>query len=127
MSLGGKALQEIFSTEVGFGLLGEFLLILSQCLKSGDEEKVIGVLDGLSRTGRFGLNKSLLSQAEQKACEELFHKLQVARGEYHTSKDDCSDTSMVCEAILTYVEEDETDIAIKLKGLMGKYGNPKLV
>lgn len=126
MSLGGKALQEIFSTEVGFGLLGEFFLILSQCLKSGDEEKVIGVLDSLSRTGRFGLNQTLLSKAEQKACEELFHKLQVAGGEYHTStKDDSSDTSMVCEASLTHVEDDETDITIKLKGLMGKYGIQK--
>ncbi|KAK9957403.1 hypothetical protein ABG768_019570 [Culter alburnus] len=125
VSLGGKGLQEIFSTEVGFGLLGEFFLILSQCLKSGDEEKVIGVLDGLSRTGRFGLNQSLLSQAEQKACEELFNKLQVAGGEYHTSKDDSSDTSIVCEASLTHVEDDETDITIKLKGLMGKYGIQK--
>jgi len=121
VSLGGKTLQEIFSTEVGFGLLGEFFLILSQCLKSGDEEKVIGVLDGLSRTGRFGLNQTLLSKAEQKACEELFHKLQIAGGEYHTSKDS-SGTSMVCEASLTHVEDDETDITIKLKGLMGKYG-----
>ncbi|XP_059412998.1 coiled-coil domain-containing protein 103 [Carassius carassius] len=80
VSLGGKALQEIFRTEVGLGLIGEFLLILSQCLNSGDEEIVIGVLDGLSSTGRFGLNLSLLSQAEQKACEELFHKLQVTAG-----------------------------------------------
>lgn len=108
VSLGGKALQEIFRTEVGLGLLGEFLLILSQCLKSGDEEIVIGVLDGLSRTGRFGLNLSLLSQAEQKACEELFHKLQIATG-------DSSDTSMVCEASHT----------AKLKELMGKYGIQK--
>ncbi|XP_067273394.1 coiled-coil domain-containing protein 103 [Pseudorasbora parva] len=118
VSLGGKALQEIFSTEVGFGLLGEFFLILSHCLKSGDEEKVIGVLDGLSRTGRFGLNHSLLSKAEQKACEELFHKLQVTGEEYHVSKDD---TSVVCEASLTHVKDDMTDITIKLKGLMGKY------
>lgn len=83
------------------------------------------MLDGLSRTGRFGLNKSLLSQAEQKACEELFNKLQVAGGEYHTSKDYSSDTSMVCEASLPHVEYDETDITIKLKGLMGKYGIQK--
>uniref|UniRef100_A0A671P4D4 Coiled-coil domain containing 103 n=1 Tax=Sinocyclocheilus anshuiensis TaxID=1608454 RepID=A0A671P4D4_9TELE len=88
------------------------------CLKSGDEEIVIGVLDGLSRTGRFGLNLSLLSQAEQKACEELFHKLQVAVG-------DSSDTSMVCEASLTRVEDDETDITAQLKALMGKYGIQK--
>uniref|UniRef100_A0A672R2I0 Coiled-coil domain containing 103 n=1 Tax=Sinocyclocheilus grahami TaxID=75366 RepID=A0A672R2I0_SINGR len=106
VSLGGKALQEIFRTEVGLGLLGEFLLILSQCLKSGDEEIVIGVLDGLSRTGRFGLNLSLLSQ------------LQVAVG-------DSSDTSMVCEASLTHVEDDETDITAQLKALMGKYGIQK--
>uniref|UniRef100_A0A671S3U0 Coiled-coil domain-containing protein 103-like n=1 Tax=Sinocyclocheilus anshuiensis TaxID=1608454 RepID=A0A671S3U0_9TELE len=108
VGLGGKALQEIFRTEVGLGLLGELLLILSQCLKSGDEEIVIGVLDGLSRTGRFGLNLSLLNQAEQKACEELFHKLQIAAG-------DSSDTSVACEASLT----------AKLKALMGKYGVQK--
>uniref|UniRef100_A0A673MF01 Coiled-coil domain containing 103 n=1 Tax=Sinocyclocheilus rhinocerous TaxID=307959 RepID=A0A673MF01_9TELE len=101
-----KALQEIFRTEVGLGLLGEFLLILSQ------------LLDVLSRTGCFGLNLSLLSQADQKTCEELFHKLQVAVG-------DSSDTSMVCEASLTHVEDDETDITAQLKALMGKYGIQK--
>ncbi|KAK2916409.1 hypothetical protein Q8A67_000783 [Cirrhinus molitorella] len=99
VSLGGKSLQEIFRTEVSLGLLGEFLLILSQCLKSGDEEIVIGVLDGLSGTGRFGLNLSLLSQTEQKACEELFHKLKVAVG-------DSSDALMVSYE----APEDKEDI-----------------
>ncbi|XP_051994411.1 coiled-coil domain-containing protein 103-like [Xyrauchen texanus] len=90
VSLGGKALLEIFSTEFAFGFLGGFILILSQCLKSENKEKVIGVLDGLSKTGRFSLNQSLLSQAEQKSCEEFFNKLQVAVGERHRSKEDSS-------------------------------------
>ncbi|XP_065130280.2 dynein axonemal assembly factor 19 [Paramisgurnus dabryanus] len=123
LKLGGKTLQKIFSTEVCFGLLGEFLLILSQCLKSGDEETVIGVLDGLSKTGRFGLNLSLLSQAEQKACEELFNRL----GEYYSNYNDSPVMSLdfseplgVCE--VRHVETDVNDILVKLKALMEKYG-----
>ncbi|XP_056309721.1 coiled-coil domain-containing protein 103 [Danio aesculapii] len=121
VSLGGEALQKIFSTEIGLGLLGEFLLILCQCLKSGDEERVTGVLDGLSKTGRFCINLSLLSQAELKACEELFNKLNVAAGECYPSNDDILNTSVVCEAGLTHMEDNETDITTKLKELAGKY------
>ncbi|XP_051571410.1 coiled-coil domain-containing protein 103 [Myxocyprinus asiaticus] len=129
ISLGGKVLLGIFSTEVAFGLLGEFLLILSQCLKSGDEEKVIGVLEGLSKTGRFSLNLSLLSQAEQKACVELFDKLQVAVGEHHPSKEDSFVTSLdsnkpsgVYEASQTNVNAGDSGILVKLKGVTEKYG-----
>lgn len=84
-----------------------------------------GVLDGLSRTGRFCINLSLLSQAEQKACEELFNKLKVAAGGCHPSKDDNSNTSIVCEASLTHVEGNESDITTKLKVLAGKYDTEK--
>ncbi|XP_051987550.1 coiled-coil domain-containing protein 103 [Xyrauchen texanus] len=129
ISLRGNVLQGIFSTEVAFGLLGEFLLILSQYLKSGDEEKVIGVLEGLSNTGRFSLNLSLLSQSEQKACVELFDKLQVAVGEHHPSKEDSFVTSLdsnkhsgVCAARQTNVNANDSGILIKLKGLAEKYG-----
>ncbi|KAI7803684.1 coiled-coil domain-containing protein 103 [Triplophysa rosa] len=123
VSLGGKALQEIFRTEVCFGLLGEFLLILSQGVKSGDEVKVTEVLDGLSKTGRFSLNLSLLSQAEQKACEELFNRLRAAVGECQSYKDYSSDQSKpsgVCE--VSHVKADETDLTVQFKGLMERYG-----
>ncbi|XP_062388315.1 coiled-coil domain-containing protein 103 [Sardina pilchardus] len=78
VSLGGEALRGIFSAEVGFGLLGELLLVLSQGFRPAEWPVVVGVLDGLSRTSRFGLNVSLLSSGEKGACEELFRKIQKA-------------------------------------------------
>ncbi|KAK6300110.1 hypothetical protein J4Q44_G00301430 [Coregonus suidteri] len=68
LSLGGEGLQDIFRAEVVFGLLGEFLVFLSSGLQPGDEATVIGVLEGLSKTPRFGLNMSFLSRAEREAC-----------------------------------------------------------
>lgn len=78
LSLGGEGLQDIFRAEVGFGLLGEFLVFLSSGLQPGDEATVIGVLEGLSNTPRFGINMSLLSRAEREACGELFQNLRKA-------------------------------------------------
>ncbi|XP_063046201.1 coiled-coil domain-containing protein 103 isoform X2 [Engraulis encrasicolus] len=76
LGLGGQTLQDIFRTEVGFGLLGELLLTLSQGFRPVDLSEVVGVLDGLSKTPRFGLNVSLLSKGEMGACKELFQKIQ---------------------------------------------------
>ncbi|CAB1341557.1 unnamed protein product [Coregonus sp. 'balchen'] len=59
LSLGGEGLQDIFRAE-------------------GDEATVIGVLEGLSKTPRFGLNMSFLSRAEREACGELFQNLRKA-------------------------------------------------
>ncbi|XP_055752947.1 coiled-coil domain-containing protein 103-like isoform X2 [Salvelinus fontinalis] len=78
LSLGGEGLRDIFRAEVGFGLLGEFLVLLSSGLQPGDEATVIGVLEGLSNTPRFGINMSLLSRAEREACGELFQNLKAS-------------------------------------------------
>ncbi|XP_038836576.1 coiled-coil domain-containing protein 103 isoform X2 [Salvelinus namaycush] len=78
LSLGGEGLRDIFRAEVGFGLLGEFLVFLSSGLQPGDEATVIGVLEGLSNTPRFGINMSLLSRAEREACGELFQNLKAS-------------------------------------------------
>ncbi|XP_029491413.1 coiled-coil domain-containing protein 103 [Oncorhynchus nerka] len=75
LSLGGEGLRNIFRAEVGFGLLGEFLVFLSSGLQPGDEAMVIGILEGLSKTPRFGLNVCLLSRAEREACGDLFQNL----------------------------------------------------
>ncbi|NXG10393.1 CC103 protein, partial [Sakesphorus luctuosus] len=81
LELGGEALGRIFQTDVGFGLLGEFLTVLAQNLRPGDRAAVLGVLRGLAGTGRFGLNVQLLSQAEKESGQDLFRKLQsLGRG-----------------------------------------------
>lgn len=53
-------------------------MFLSSGLQPGDEATVIGVLEGLSNTPRFGINMSLLSRAEREACGELFQNLRKA-------------------------------------------------
>ncbi|KAL0992706.1 hypothetical protein UPYG_G00097180 [Umbra pygmaea] len=57
LSLSGDGLRGIFRAEVGFGLLGEFLEVLSRGLQPGDESAMIDILQGLSKTPR--LNQSL--------------------------------------------------------------------
>ncbi|KAI4880220.1 hypothetical protein NFI96_024309, partial [Prochilodus magdalenae] len=117
LRLGGDVLQGLFSAEVGFGLLGDFLVILSQCLQPGDEAAMIGVLEGLSKTGRFGLNVTLLSQTEQEACKSLFHRLR------DTVEGHCppyQKSSVNTEASETL--HPVTRPAGKLKYLMAMYG-----
>ncbi|KAJ8404404.1 hypothetical protein AAFF_G00341770 [Aldrovandia affinis] len=75
VSLGGEGLRRIFVAEVGAGLLGEFLLVLSECLRPTDAASAVAVLEGMSRTGRFGLNVSFLSRAERDACRRLARRL----------------------------------------------------
>ncbi|NXP25238.1 CC103 protein, partial [Scytalopus superciliaris] len=76
LGLGGEALGRIFQADVGFGLLGEFLTVLAQNIRAGDRAAVLGILQGLAGTGRFGLNVELLSQAERDSGRDLFRKLQ---------------------------------------------------
>ncbi|XP_072549730.1 dynein axonemal assembly factor 19 [Salminus brasiliensis] len=116
LRLGGGVLQGVFSAEVGFGLLGEFLVILSECLHPGDEAAVTGLLEGLSKTGRFGLNVSLLSQAEKDACEDLFCRLW---GAVDVGRTGAGNPSVNSE------DEDEPSEASEthqvIKRLMGQY------
>lgn len=95
--LGGEKLRDLFGAEVGFGLLGEFLVVLSQCLKPGDEGTVVGLLEGLSRTGRFGLNISLLSKEERRACQHLLYRLQETQT--HTATGGPTDGSETLEGL----------------------------
>uniref|UniRef100_A0A8B9HC71 Coiled-coil domain containing 103 n=1 Tax=Astyanax mexicanus TaxID=7994 RepID=A0A8B9HC71_ASTMX len=110
LRLGGGVLQGVFSAEVGFGLLGEFLVIISECLQSGDEAAVIGLLEGLSKTGRFGLNVSLLSKAEKEACRELFCRL------WKTVEVDCTSHQIQDKP------SEESNRHHIIKCLMDKYG-----
>ncbi|NXG20733.1 CC103 protein, partial [Grallaria varia] len=76
LELGGQTLGRIFRTDVGFGLLGEFLMVLAQNIRPGDRVAVLGILQALAGTGRFGLNVELLSQSEKENGRDLFRKLQ---------------------------------------------------
>ncbi|XP_067088859.1 coiled-coil domain-containing protein 103 [Osmerus mordax] len=89
LALGGPALRDIFRAEVGFGLLGEFLVVLCEGLQPGDEGRVTEVLEGLTQTPRFSLNLALLSPSERGRCETLLPLLVTAaqrgRGEHGRS------------------------------------------
>ncbi|XP_074080443.1 dynein axonemal assembly factor 19 [Macrotis lagotis] len=76
LKLGAPTLGHLFRVDVGFGLLGELLITLEENFKTADCTAVLGILHSLSRTGRFGLNLSLLSNAERTSCQKLFQKLQ---------------------------------------------------
>ncbi|XP_036613961.1 coiled-coil domain-containing protein 103 [Trichosurus vulpecula] len=76
LQLGAPNLGHLFRVDVGFGLLGELLVTLADNFKPADCAAVLEILHSLSRTGRFGLNLSLLSNAERESCQKLFQKLQ---------------------------------------------------
>ncbi|XP_077169255.1 dynein axonemal assembly factor 19 [Paroedura picta] len=69
-------LGQIFQADVAFGLLGEFLTVLSENVSVKDRDAVLEILESLSGTKRFGLNIELLSQQEKEHCRHLFEKLQ---------------------------------------------------
>ncbi|XP_007482520.1 coiled-coil domain-containing protein 103 [Monodelphis domestica] len=76
LQLGAPNLGHLFREDVGFGLLGELLMTLEENFKPTDHAAVLGILHSLSRTGRFGLNMTLLSNNERESCQKLFQKLQ---------------------------------------------------
>ncbi|XP_061080555.1 coiled-coil domain-containing protein 103 [Conger conger] len=76
LSLGGAGVRRTFSTEVGAGLLGEFLLVLAGGLRRGDAGAVVSLLHGLAHTGRFSLGLAFLSPGERAACAGLLGRLQ---------------------------------------------------
>ncbi|XP_006897890.1 PREDICTED: coiled-coil domain-containing protein 103 [Elephantulus edwardii] len=77
LQLGGSKLGHLFQADVGFGLLGEFLVTLADHVQPADRVAVLGILRSLANTGRFTLNLSLLSHAERESCRALFQKLQA--------------------------------------------------
>ncbi|NXJ71326.1 CC103 protein, partial [Rostratula benghalensis] len=76
LELGGKALGRIFQADLGFGLLGEFLMVLEENVCHEDRDGVLEILQSLSGTKRFGLNVDLLSESEKESGRALFRKLQ---------------------------------------------------
>ncbi|XP_036408793.1 coiled-coil domain-containing protein 103 [Megalops cyprinoides] len=127
ISLGGEGLRRIFSAEIGFGLLGEFLSVLSECLQPGDVTAVVAVLEGMSQTGRFGLNVSFLSQEEWNRCLQLFRRLLgiVGDGIPLTTDEQCTELPGI-EGDKVLPKHNETteweNVEEKLKALMQLYG-----
>ncbi|XP_053473902.1 coiled-coil domain-containing protein 103 [Ictalurus furcatus] len=124
LRLGGENLRKMFHIEVGFGLLGEFLMVLCQCFRPGDEAAVTGVLQGLSLTGRFGLGASLLSEEERRACERLFRKLLETNPDLTDVPESQKERSAERETQTeeNTAQDDGTRVSEKLRGLMEKYG-----
>ena len=77
LEIGAERLETIFSNEVGFGLLGEFLNSLNTEFKSEDGKDIVAILDRLKNTKRFSLTVQFLSFKEKKDCAELFQKFDV--------------------------------------------------
>ncbi|XP_060758186.1 coiled-coil domain-containing protein 103-like [Neoarius graeffei] len=124
LRLGGEKLREMFHIEVDVGLLGEFLMVLCQCFRSGDEAAVIGVLEGLSLTGHFGLGVSMLSEEERQACERLFSNLLETHPNLAEAPESQKERCAECETQTqeNTAQDDGTEAAGKLRGLMEKYG-----
>ncbi|NXS62485.1 CC103 protein, partial [Brachypteracias leptosomus] len=75
LKVGGEALGRIFQADLGFGLLGEFLVVLAENVCAADRAAVLQLLQSLAGTGRFGLNVALLSEPEKESSRGLFGKL----------------------------------------------------
>ncbi|XP_046543829.1 coiled-coil domain-containing protein 103-like [Haliotis rubra] len=75
IEIGPEKLENIFKPEIGFGLLGDFLLVL---LEVSQEELhiVLNILEGFSRTNRFSLSVQFMSSKEKEACEKLFKRIE---------------------------------------------------
>ncbi|XP_007905529.1 coiled-coil domain-containing protein 103 isoform X1 [Callorhinchus milii] len=76
LNLGGERLGQIFCTEIGFGFLGEFLVILSDHFQQKDQLAIYQILQNFSETKRFSLNVEFLSSAEREKCMKLFQYFQ---------------------------------------------------
>lgn len=58
------------------GLLGEFLLILNNCLNEKDSSDIFNILTGLSKTNRFDLSLKFLGKEEKNAAFSLIKRLE---------------------------------------------------
>ncbi|MBN3296560.1 dynein axonemal assembly factor 19 [Amia ocellicauda] len=132
LSLGGEGLRRIFSTEIGFGLLGEFLSVLCENFQAGDQVAVTAILKGCSQTQRFGLSMAFLSQLEEQVCRELFQKLQTLPVPLVGSNTGgcvgagASDSATDAEEVqlssgLEEETEEEKDVMTELRDLMKLY------
>ncbi|XP_020653654.3 dynein axonemal assembly factor 19 isoform X1 [Pogona vitticeps] len=76
LQLGSQNLGQIFQTDLAFGLLGEFLTVLTEGACTEDRDSILEILETFAGTKRFGLNVELLSEQEKRVCKGLFKKLQ---------------------------------------------------
>ncbi|XP_060704735.1 coiled-coil domain-containing protein 103 isoform X1 [Hemiscyllium ocellatum] len=75
LSLGGQLLGNIFRAEIGFGYLGEFLVILCNNFQQTDGQAIYWILLHLSQTQRFDLHVDFLSSSEREKGMKLFRML----------------------------------------------------
>ncbi|XP_060637185.2 coiled-coil domain-containing protein 103 isoform X1 [Anolis sagrei] len=76
LQLGPQSLGRIFQTDLAYGLLGEFLAVLTENVCMEDQNIVLEILESFAGTKRFGLNIELLGEQEKEGCRGLFEKLQ---------------------------------------------------
>ncbi|XP_041374806.1 LOW QUALITY PROTEIN: coiled-coil domain-containing protein 103-like [Gigantopelta aegis] len=76
LAIGATRLVDIFRGEIGFGLLGDFLLVLLNGTES-DSSQVVEILEQLSTTNRFSLTVQFLSKTEKDECRKLLAKLKA--------------------------------------------------
>ena len=77
LGVGGQGLRTIFKAEISMGHLGEFLVILHNCLDENDTNKIFDILQELSRTNRFDLSLKFLGEEEKVMASKLFKQLEV--------------------------------------------------
>lgn len=77
LGIGGQGLRTIFKAEISMGHLGEFLVILHNCLDEKDTNKVFEILQQLSRTNRFDLSLKFLAKEEKVVASKLFKQLEA--------------------------------------------------
>jgi len=77
LGIGGQGLRTIFKAEISMGHLGEFLVILHNCLDEKDTNKVFDILQQLSRTNRFDLSLKFLGEEEKVVASKLFKQLEA--------------------------------------------------
>ncbi|XP_054849591.1 coiled-coil domain-containing protein 103 [Eublepharis macularius] len=101
LQLGSQKLGHIFQADLAFGLLGEFLTVLSENVSLKDQDSVLEILESLSGTKRFGLNVELLSKHEKESCRHLFEKLQRV------------ETGSVCSSEFVHASAEENTTVTK--------------
>ena len=77
LKIGGQELRTIFKAEISMGYLGEFLLILHNCLEDNDTKEVLNILMQLSKTNRFDLSLKFLGEEETNLASKLIKRLEA--------------------------------------------------
>lgn len=77
LKIGGQELRTIFKAEISMGYLGEFLLVLHNCLEEKDTNAVFNILMQLSKTNRFELSLKFLGEDEKIVASKLLKRLEA--------------------------------------------------